>query len=57
MCLFCVNCGQCGKPLPPEVETARKAPLRCFACGSTVELGLSHCPTCGKPTALPPGAK
>lgn len=56
MCLFCMNCGQCGKPIPPDVEAVRKRPLKCFECGETVEWDLPRCPNCGKSSVLPPGS-
>lgn len=47
MCLFCMGCGRCGKPLSPEMQAYYDAPRECLACGAVIERGASVCGVCG----------
>lgn len=47
MCLFCCNCGACGKPLPPEVESFYASYRTCRQCGALLGVGQVTCEKCG----------
>ena len=47
MCLFCVNCGACGKEIPPELKAYHDSMRVCNECGATIPVGETVCPECG----------
>ncbi|WP_165047182.1 MULTISPECIES: hypothetical protein [unclassified Adlercreutzia] len=56
MCLFCMGCGRCGKPLSPEMQAFYDAPRKCLFCGAVLEKGASVCSACGAKAPAAAGA-
>lgn len=47
MCLFCINCGSCGKPLPDALQKFYDSMRVCGACGAEIPVCEITCPACG----------
>ncbi len=47
MCMFCINCGACGKPIDPALQEFRDSMSVCKECGAKLEPGEVVCEKCG----------
>ena len=46
MCMFCINCGACGKKISQELQEYNDSFKTCRRCGTELELGQLVCPNC-----------
>lgn len=46
MCMFCINCGACGKKIPQELQDYYRSFEVRSNCGANLKLGQLECPIC-----------